>query len=160
MLRPAMTWPTAQIRAIVPAASIHQFMERTPCSHSPALLRKVAQAEAGRPASLGGVLELGKSGIDPAAALRFDRGSRQSVVAQPHQRSVAVRLEHELYRRFPWLEPFDAAPGEYDFAVCHDLEVGAFDGNAGRARDAKHPARPRVGLHQFGEPGPHVSGVG
>src|SRR2546425_12388789 len=98
MPQPAMAGPAAQIRAIATAASIHQFMMRAPRSHCLTLFRKVAQAQAGRPAPLGGILELGKSGIDPAAAMGFDRGARQSVVAQPEQRSLAVRLEQKLYR--------------------------------------------------------------
>src|SRR5262245_1223182 len=122
MLRPATAWPAAQMRAIVPAASVHQFMERAPRSHSPTLLCQVAQAQAGRPAPLAGILELGKSGIDPAAAMRFDRGARQSIVAQPEQRSLAIRLEQKLNRRLPGLESFDAAPGEHHFAVCYDLK--------------------------------------
>src|SRR5712692_2133631 len=159
MPQPAMAWPAAQIKAIAPPAIIHQFMTRAPCSHSPTLFCKVAQAQAGRHAPLGGILELGKSGIDPAAAMGLDRGSRQSVVTQPHHRSFAVGLEQEFYRRLPGLESFDAAPGEHHFAACYDLEVGPFDRNAGGARDAKHTAGPGVGLHQLGEPSPHVRGI-
>jgi len=43
-------------------------MDEDLASHGHALLRNVAQAQHSRRASLGGILELDQTGIDPAAA--------------------------------------------------------------------------------------------
>src|SRR5712692_48646 len=147
MFNPAMAWPTAQLKAIKPPASIHQFTMMTSLSRSAAELGNIAQAEAGRRASLRSVLEFDKSGIDPAAAMRFHSGFRQIVVAQQNQCALAVGFEQELHYRLPRLETFHATPGERHFPVRNDLDVRSLDGNARRARDAKHPARPGIGVH-------------
>src|SRR5713101_7958597 len=124
MFNPATAWPAAQLKAIKPPASIHQFTSMISLSRSAAQLGNVVQAEAGRRAPLGGILEFDKSGIDPAAAMRFDSRSRQSVVAQPDQCAPAVGFEQELHYRLPGLETFHATPGERHFPVWNDLEVG------------------------------------
>src|SRR6516164_2974720 len=131
-----------------------------PTSGVAALCGKIAQAHPGRRTPFGRILELGQSGQDPTAAVRFDGGQWQSVVAQPDECAIAVRLEQELHGRLPGLEPFHATPSEYDLSIRNDLEIGSLDGDAGRTRDTEQAARPGIGLHQLGEPDLHMGRIG
>src|ERR1700724_2239125 len=103
MFNPATAVPAAQLKAINPPASIHQFTMTTSLSRRTALFGDVAETKATRPAPLRGVLEFGKSGIDPAAAMRFHSGLRQIEVAQPDQCALSVGFEQELHDRLPRL---------------------------------------------------------
>src|SRR5882724_1988766 len=88
--------------------------------------------------------------------MRFECGSRQSVVAELDQRASAGRFEQELHRRLPRPQAFDATPGKYHFGIWNDLQVGPSDGNAMRTRDTEYPAGPGIGLDDLGEPSLHL----
>src|SRR6266852_1414382 len=140
MFNPATAWPAVQLKASSPPASIHQFTTMTSLSHSAAELGNIAQAEAGRRASLRGVLEFDKSGIDPAAAMRFHGRFRQIVVTQPNQRALTVGFEQELHCRLSGLETFHATPSEHHLFIWNYLDVSPSDGNSVRSRDTEYPA--------------------
>src|SRR5213080_459334 len=160
MFNPATACPAAQVKAITPPANIHQFTTTTSLSRGAALLGNVAEAKAGRRSSLGGILEFDKPGIDPAAAMWFERGRRQSVVAQLNQRAFAARFEQKLNRRLPGPHTFDAAPREHHFFIWNYFLVDPSDGKAVRSRDTECPAGQGIGLNHLRKPGLHLGRIG
>src|SRR5262249_50958268 len=96
--------------------------------------------------------ELHQAEIAPAAAMWLDRTRRQTVMAQPQQRAAGVRLDQELDGRLAGRKSRHAAPAEYDLAMWHHLQIGAFHPPARGAGDTEGAAGPRVGLDHIGEP--------
>src|SRR5215472_18668747 len=90
----------------------------------------------------------------------FDRSLREPVMAQSDQGAVIIPFKQELHRGLARLHALHSAPSEHDFPVGNHLEVGALDGNADWAGDAKYSARSGVGLYELCQPSPHMRWVG
>jgi hypothetical protein len=73
-------------------------------------------------------------------------------MAQSDQGAVPIRLKQEFHCRLAGLHAFHSAPSEHDLSVGTNLEVGALDGNADWAGDAKYSARSGVGLNELCKP--------
>src|SRR5262249_19892476 len=89
----------------------------------------------------------------------FDRSLLEPVMAQSDQGAVIIPFKQELHRRLARLHTLHSAPSEHDFPVGDHLKVGALDGNARWAGDAKYSAWSGVGLNELCKPSPHVHWV-